>query len=173
MAQNDSTSPPTILVVMGVTGTGKSTVAGMLAGQLGWELREGDDLHPPANVAKMSKGIPLTDEDRMPWLDIIAAWIDDQTAANKPGIVTCSALKRIYRDRLRRPNVIFVHLTGSPELIASRMAKRLDHFMPTTLLESQLATLEPPGPDENVITVNLSGQPSDEVAEVLTQLSRR
>jgi gluconokinase len=172
MAPNFSTSPPTILVVMGVTGTGKSTVAGLLAGHLGWELQEGDDLHPEANVAKMSKGIPLTDEDRMPWLDIIAAWIDAQGAAGEPGIVTCSALKRSYRDRLRRPNVVFVHLTGSPELIASRMAKRLDHFMPTTLLTSQLDLLEPPGPDENVITVNLSGQPTEEVAHVLHELGR-
>ena len=172
MAPKFSTSPPTVLVVMGVTGTGKSTIAGLLAGHLGWELQEGDDLHPEANVEKMSRGIPLTDEDRMPWLDIIAAWIDGQAAKNEPGIVTCSALKRIYRDRLRRPNVIFVHLSGSHELIASRMAKRLDHFMPTTLLQSQLDILEPPGPDENVITVNLSGQPSEEVAEVLYELGR-
>jgi gluconokinase len=172
MAPNYSTSPPTVLVVMGVTGTGKSTIAGLLAGHLGWTLQEGDDLHPEANVEKMSHGIPLTDADRMPWLDIIAAWIDGQGAKNEPGIVTCSALKRIYRDRLRRPNVIFVHLSGSHELIASRMAKRLDHFMPTTLLQSQLDILEPPGPDENVITVNLSGQPSEEVAEVLYELGR-
>jgi len=93
-----------ILVVMGVAGTGKSTVAGMLAGRLNWALEEGDDLHPAANVAKMSAGIPLNDEDRWPWLDAIAAWINNQTIRGEPGIVTCSALKRSYRDRLRGPS---------------------------------------------------------------------
>ena len=171
-----STSPsgaiPPVLVVMGVSGTGKSTVAGLLAGHLGWELREGDDLHPAANVEKMSAGIPLTDEDRWPWLDTIAAWIDEQAAAEEPGIVTCSALKRSYRDRLRRPNVIFVYLAGDRATIAARMTSRMGHFMPAALRDSQLATLEVPGPDENVITVNLAHGPEEEVAEILHEAGR-
>jgi gluconokinase len=172
MTEASTGATPPVLIVMGVSGTGKSTVAGMLAGHLGWELREGDDLHPAANVAKMSAGIPLTDEDRWPWLDEIVAWIDEQAAEQAPGIVTCSALRRSYRDRLRRPNVIFVHLAGEREVIAARMAARLDHFMPTGLLDSQFATLETPGPDENVITVNLAHGPSEEVAEILKALGR-
>jgi gluconokinase len=162
-----------ILVVMGVAGTGKSTVAGMLAGRLNWALEEGDDLHPAANVAKMSAGIPLNDEDRWPWLDAIAAWINNQTIRGEPGIVTCSALKRSYRDRLRGPNVIFVFLNGSREVIEARLTSRLHHFMPPGLLDSQLATLEPPGPDENVLVVNLAGTPEEEVAEVLHSLEGR
>ncbi len=165
-------SPPTVLVVMGVSGTGKSTVAGLLAGHLGWPLEEGDDLHPEANVDKMEQGIPLTDDDRWPWLDRIGEWIDAQGRANEPGIVTCSALKRSYRDRLRRPNVVFVHLSGSRETIRRRMARREDHFMPLSLLDSQLDTLETPGPDEQVITVDLGGTPQDEVAVVLHELGR-
>jgi gluconokinase len=162
-----------ILVVMGVAGTGKSTVAGMLAERLNWELQEGDDLHPAANVAKMSAGIPLDDEDRWPWLDAIAAWMNEQSARGEPGIVTCSALKRSYRDRLRGPNVIFVFLNGRRAVIEARMASRKHHFMPTALLDSQLATLEPPGPDENVLVVNLAGTPEEEVAEVLHALEGR
>ncbi len=103
-----------VLVVMGVSGSGKSTVAGILAGQLGWDLVEGDDLHPAANVAKMSAGIPLADEDRWPWLDRVAAWIRNHTATGVPGIITCSALKRSYRDKLSGDNVVFVHLTMVP-----------------------------------------------------------
>jgi gluconokinase len=159
-----------ILVVMGVAGTGKSTVAGMLSGKLGWELQEGDDLHPSANVAKMSAGTPLTDEDRWPWLDTIAAWIKGKTERGEPGIVTCSALKRSYRDRLRGPNVIFVFLNGPREVIQARMARRLDHYMPLGLLDSQLATLEPPTSDENVLRISLAGTPAEEVAEVLHAL---
>ena len=167
-----TTTAVPVLVVMGVTGTGKSTVAGLLAGHLGWELQEGDDLHPPANVTKMSEGIPLTDEDRWPWLEVVAGWIDGQIADGAPGIVTCSALKRAYRDRLRRPNVIFVHLSGTREVIASRLAARRDHFMPTTLLDSQLNTLEMPGDDEQVITVDVAATPAEQVAQVLHGLGR-
>jgi gluconokinase len=129
------TSAP-ILIVMGVAGTGKSTVAGLLAERLNWEFQEGDALHPPANVAKMSAGIPLTDDDRWPWLDAIGAWIKEKTQRGEPGILTCSALKRSYRDRLRGPNVIFVFLNGASEVIAARMARRADHFMPPALLNS-------------------------------------
>lgn len=166
------TSAP-ILVVMGVAGTGKSTVAGLLAERLNWEFQEGDALHPPANVAKMSSGIPLTDEDRWPWLDAIAAWIKEKTQRGEPGILTCSALKRSYRDRLRGPNVIFVFLNGSREVIAARMASRADHFMPPALLDSQFAALEPPTADENVLKINLAATPAEEVAEVLRALEGR
>jgi gluconokinase len=102
-----------VLVVMGVSGAGKSTIAGFLAGQLGWDPAEGDDLHPAANVAKMASGTALTDEDRWPWLERVAAWIRDHTATGIPGIITCSALKRSYRDRLSENRVVFLHLTGS------------------------------------------------------------
>jgi gluconokinase len=166
-------TPAPVLVVMGVAGTGKSTVAGMLSEQLNCELQEGDDLHPAANVAKMTAGIPLDDEDRWPWLDAIGAWIKKKAQHGEPGIVTCSALKRSYRDRLRGPNVIFVFLNGPRAVIEARMASRKHHFMPTALLDSQLATLEPPGPDENVLEVNLAGRPEEEVAEVLNTLQSR
>lgn len=166
------TSAP-MLVVMGVAGTGKSTVAGLLAERLNWEFQEGDALHPPANVAKMSSGMPLTDEDRWPWLDAIAAWIKEKSRRGEPGILTCSALKRSYRDRLRGPNVIFVFLNGSREVIAARMAGRADHFMPPALLDSQFAALEPPTADENVLEINLATTPAEEVAEVLRALEGR
>jgi len=159
-----------VLVIMGVSGSGKSTVAGILAGQLGWDLEEGDDLHPAENVAKMASGVPLTDEDRWPWLDTIASWIIEHTMAGIPGIITCSALKRIYRDRLREKNVVFVHLSGSKEQIARRLTARMNHYMPATLLDSQIATLEPPGPDENTIVVDVGRTPAEEAAEVVRRL---
>ena len=155
---------------MGVSGSGKSTVAGILAGQLGWDLEEGDDLHPPANVEKMAAGTPLTDDDRWPWLERVADWISDHTRAGLPGIIICSALKRIYRDRMRGDHVVFVHLTGSTDTISHRIAARTDHFMPTTLLDSQIATLEPPGPDENVLVIDIGRRPADEAGEIITQL---
>ena len=159
-----------VLVIMGVSGSGKSTVAGILAGQLGWDLEEGDDLHPAENVAKMASGIPLTDEDRWPWLDTIASWIIEHTMAGIPGIITCSALKKIYRDRLREKNVVFVHLAGSKEQIGRRLTARMDHYMPPSLLDSQIATLEPPGPDENTIVVDVGRTPAEEAAEVVRRL---
>ena len=148
------TGPP-ILVVMGVAGTGKSTVAGLLAERLNWELQEGDVLHPQ-EFAKMSAGIPLDDQDRWPWLDAIAAWIASKRERGEPGLVTCSALKRSYRDRLRGTNVIFVFLNGPRAVIEARIASRKGHYMPPSLLDSQLATLEPPTSDENVLPVSLS-----------------
>lgn len=150
-----------ILVVMGVAGSGKTTIARMLADRLGWRFQEGDALHPPANVAKMSAGTPLTDDDRWPWLHAIAAVIDGWRAEGASGIVTCSALKRAYRAILvgDRPDVRIVHLAGDKALIAARMAARKGHFMPTALLDSQFATLEPPGPEENAITVDISPGP--------------
>jgi gluconokinase len=162
-----------VLVIMGVSGSGKSTVAGILAGQLGWDLEEGDDLHPPANVAKMSAGTPLTDQDRWPWLDKVAEWITEHTAAGLPGIITCSALKRIYRDRMRGDHVIFVHLTGDRDTINQRISARQDHFMPPALLDTQIATLEAPAPDENVLEVNLGRPPAEEAAEIITRLALR
>lgn len=169
----DATGRPPVLVVMGVSGTGKSTVARLLAGHLGWPMEEGDDLHPEANVEKMEQGIPLTDDDRWPWLHRVAGWIDEQGRRGEPGIITCSALKRSYRDRLRRPNVVFVHLAGSREAISRLLSVRSGHFMPLSLLDSQLDTLETPGPDEHVITVELGGTPEEEVAVVLEGLARR
>jgi gluconokinase len=162
-----------VLVIMGVSGTGKSTVAGLLAGRLGWPLEEGDDLHPASNVEKMHAGIPLTDDDRWPWLDRCADWIHRQLAAGRPGIITCSALRRAYRDRLRRDDpehVVFVHLSGSRETIGNRLTARTDHFMPSSLLDSQLATLEPPDPDENALTVDVGRAAADEVDEIVERL---
>ncbi|MFI5086068.1 MAG: gluconokinase [Actinomycetales bacterium] len=159
-----------VLVIMGVSGSGKSTVAGILAGQLGWDLEEGDDLHPEHNVEKMASGQPLTDEDRWPWLDTIASWIIEHTMAGIPGIITCSALKKVYRDRLREKNVVFVHLAGSKEQISRRLTSRMDHYMPASLLDSQIATLEPPGPEENTIVVDVGRTPAEEAAEVVRRL---
>lgn len=159
-----------VLVIMGVSGSGKSTVAAILAGQLGWDFAEGDDMHPEANVAKMAAGHPLTDEDRWPWLDIVAGWIREHTDAGQPGIVTCSALKRVYRDRMRGDDVWFVHLAGSDEVITRRMSARTGHFMPPALLQSQLATLEPPGADEQTIVVDLGRSPAEEAAEIIHAL---
>ena len=169
------TEKPSVLVVMGVSGTGKSTVAGLLAGRLGWELAEGDDLHPPANVAKMASGHPLTDEDRWPWLDKVAAWIKDRVSAGKTGVITCSALKRRYRDRLRGPGVMFVHLAGAKELIAARMAALLHHFMPPGLLDSQVEALEPLETDENAIVLTLRADktPQEEADEIIRRLGLR
>src|SRR5262245_46284470 len=113
-----------VLVIMGVSGCGKSTVAGLLAGQLGWDLQEGDDLHPAQNVAKMASGQPLTDDDRRPWLDDIGTWIHNHEFAGIPGIITCSALKRAYRDRIRGPHVVFVYLAGSGDQIGHRLSAR-------------------------------------------------
>jgi gluconokinase len=159
-----------VLVVMGVSGTGKSTVAGLLAGRLSWDLEEGDDLHPAANVAKMASGHALTDEDRWPWLDRVAGWIKHELAAGRPGIITCSALKRSYRDRLRAPGVTFVYLHGTKELIAQRLAERHGHYMPQALLDSQFADLEPPGEDEDALSVDIGPPAADQVDQVVKGL---
>jgi gluconokinase len=149
------------IVVMGVAGAGKTTVARLLARRLGCALAEADDFHPPANVARMASGVPLTDEDRRPWLAAIAAWIAAQDGAGRDAVVTCSALKRAYRDVLRAasPRLLFVHLTAAPELLATRMAGRTGHFMPPSLLGSQIATLEPLDPDERGITLDAVAAP--------------
>ena len=168
--------PPPVLVVMGISGSGKSTVAGLLAGMLGWRLEEGDDLHPPENVAKMHAGIPLTDADRWPWLDRVAAWIDGQITAGQPGIVTCSALRRAYRDRLRGDHadqVVFVYLKGARDTIGRRLAARHGHFMPAALLDSQITALEPPEPDEHALVVDVGRPAAEEAAEIVERLGLR
>jgi len=161
-----------IVIVMGVSGSGKTTVAVMLAGALGVDFLEGDDLHPRSNVEKMKSGTPLTDADRLPWLQAIAQRIDDWRSQGKSGVVTCSALKRAYRRILigERPAVRLVYLKGSHELIHQRMAARHAHFMPVGLLQSQFATLEEPGADERPIVVDVAGSPPDIVAEIIRQL---
>jgi len=157
------------LIVMGVAGTGKTTVGAMLAGRLHWLYAEADDFHPAANVEKMAAGTPLTDADREPWLAAIGRWIDERAAAGEPAIVTCSGLKRAYRDRLRqdRPQVRVVFLEGSRELIARRLAARHGHFMRVEMLDSQFADLEPPEPDEGVTEVSVEPPPNEIVAAIL------
>ncbi|MEU5363593.1 gluconokinase [Streptomyces sp. NPDC005925] len=155
---------PHVVVVMGVAGTGKTTIGPLLAARLGVPYAEGDDFHPQANIAKMTAGTPLTDEDRGPWLDAIGDWAQDRSGLG--GVVSCSALKRSYRDRLRAaaPGVVFVHLTGDRSLIEERMSQRQGHFMPTALLDSQFATLQPLGRDEAGVAVEVTGRP-EEIAE--------
>ncbi|MGH8860726.1 MAG: gluconokinase [Jatrophihabitantaceae bacterium] len=155
---------------MGVSGCGKSTVAGVLAGRLGWDFGEGDDLHPPANVAKMAAGHALTDEDRRPWLERVAGWIREHTDAGRPGIITCSALKRRYRDVLRGDDVTFVHLDGAKEQIAARLAARHGHYMSASLLDSQFADLEPPGADEKTIRIDSGVSPERSADRIIAQL---
>jgi len=151
---------------MGVSGCGKTTVAAILASRLGWRFEEGDALHPQANIEKMAAGHPLTDADRWPWLAKVADWIDERLDAREDGIITCSALKRSYRDLINRggSGLIFVFLAGSKETIAARLAARRDHFMHATLLDSQLADLEEPAADEPAIRVDI-GPPAAEIAE--------
>lgn len=164
MPQNPDS--PSVAVVMGVAGAGKTTVGERLAERLDWEFAEGDRLHPPENVAKMQSGQPLTDTDRAPWLDAIAAAIDAWRARGACGVITCSALKRQYRRRIigQRRGVRLVYLDGSRRLIAARLAARRGHFMPASLLDSQFAALEPPGPDENPITISVD-QPADRIVD--------
>ena len=165
----------TIVVVMGVSGCGKSTVARALAEQEGWEMLEGDSFHPPANIAKMKAGTPLTDDDRGPWLRAIAAKEDELLAAGQSAVVACSALKRAYRDILigDRPRTVLVYLRGSYDLIAERMRARKNHFMPPALLVSQFATLEEPEPDEHPIVVDVEGSSAAVTADALARLNER
>jgi gluconokinase len=160
------------LVVMGVSGVGKSSVAAELVRRTGWVFVEGDDLHPENNRAKMASGIPLDDDDRWPWLCRVAAWIGEQEAAGRNAVVTCSALKRSYRDLLcdGHPSTRFVHLLAPPELISARITARRNHYMPPSLLESQLATLEPLQPDEPGTEVETTGDPAAVAERVLEQL---
>jgi ribose 5-phosphate isomerase A len=163
---------PPVLVIMGVSGSGKSTIAEELSARLGWPFEEGDSLHPEANIAKMHAGIPLTDADRLPWLERVAAWIDEQRGKKRPGIITCSALKRAYRKMVLgdRPEVRLVYLRGGQDLIAEHLTGRHGHFMPSELLRSQIDTLEEPEPSEDPLTVDLNAsaaQVADEVIRLL------
>lgn len=161
-----------VIVVMGVSGSGKTTVAALLAGRLNWEFEDGDWLHPEANVEKMHRGIPLTDEDRWPWLRAIAAWIDEKRREGRHGVVACSALKRRYRDVLigERRDVRLVYLKGDEALIGRRIAARHGHFMPEALLRSQFEALEEPGEDEHPIVVSVEAKPAEIVARILAAL---
>lgn len=161
-----------VVIVMGVTGSGKTTVGRALANRLGWAFDDADRLHPPRNVAKMRAGIPLDDEDRAPWLDAVAARIDSWRAAGESGIVACSALKRRYRTVIvgNRPEVRLVFLCGSRELLAARLAGRTGHFMPPALLDSQIATLEPPAPEEDAIAVSVAAPVEDIVGRIVAAL---
>ncbi len=160
-----------VVLVMGVSGSGKTTVGSLLSEKLGARFGDADAFHPAANVEKMSRGIPLTDDDRWPWLDGIAAAMSRWTAEGTDVVFACSALKRAYRDRLRagRSRFQLIHLTGDEDLIASRMQRRT-HFMPAALLRSQLATLEPPGPDEAAVTLDIAAPPDVLVEECLARL---
>jgi len=165
---------PSVLVLMGVSGCGKSTIAMMLAHRLNWIFEEGDWFHPPSNVEKMHSGVPLTDEDRWPWLHGIAAWIDATRRVGNHGTVACSALKRAYRDVLigGRPDVRLVYLKGDRDLIARRLAARDAHFMPPALLDSQFASLEEPQPDEHAIVVSIVPHPREIVEEIVKRLGK-
>jgi gluconokinase len=163
-------SAPPVIVIMGVAGSGKTSIGEMLAARLGVPFRDADEFHPASNRAKMAAGTPLTDDDRWPWLDAIGRALHD---ANASLVVTCSALKRAYRDRLRQAaarRVVFVYLTGSRATIAARMTGRRGHFMPPSLLDSQFATLEPPDPDEQAITVSVEPPLDAVVAAILAAL---
>src|ERR1700682_5528588 len=163
---------PSVVIVMGVSGSGKSTIGSLLAGRLRGEFEDGDWFHPAVNVDKMHKGIPLTDDDREPWLRSIRAWIDRTHREGGHGVIACSALKRRYRAVLigDRAQTRLVYLKGSEELIARRVATRHEHFMPPSLLHSQFVALEEPGADENPITVSIEPRPSEIVAQILSAL---
>jgi gluconokinase len=161
-----------VLVVMGVSGSGKSTIAALLANRLHWIYEDGDWLHPKSNIEKMHHGEPLTDEDRWPWLHAIADWIDGIRASGQHGIVACSALKRVYRDILvgGRRDVRLVYLKGDRDLIAQRVAARADHFMPPQLLDSQFETLEEPQADERPFVVSIAPHPREIVEAIVEEL---
>lgn len=161
--------PPRVLLLMGVAGCGKTTTGQKLARRLGWTFRDADSFHPPANIAKMTAGTPLTDDDRWPWLDAIAEWTDQCLRLNQPAVVTCSALKRAYRTRIlgHRAGVQLVYLKGSRELIADRMSRRKNHFMPTALLDSQFATLEEPRTVEHPVVVSVAMSPNRVVDRII------
>ena len=163
---------PLVLVLMGVSGCGKSTTGAALSQALGWPFRDADGFHPPANIDKMRRGIALTDEDRMPWLAAIAQWIDERRERAEPGIVSCSALKRDYRRRIigARDRVRLVYLEGDMDLIGRRLRARKHHFMPASLLESQFATLEEPRADERPVIVSVAMSPRMVVAAIVQQV---
>jgi gluconokinase len=161
-----------IVVMAGVSGSGKSTVGALLAGRLGWAFADGDAMHPAANVAKMAAGIPLTDDDRWPWLGAIAAWMDERAAAGDSGVVACSALKRVYRDVLldgRPARLVFLDIGHDTDM--TRLAARHGHFFPAKLLDSQFDDLEMPRAPENVLVVPAEGTPEELVAMIIHRLN--
>ncbi len=175
MAMSDTAAPHFLgraIVVMGVSGSGKTTVADLLAKRLGWTFVEGDRLHPPANVEKMRQEIPLTDADREPWLDRIGEELTAWRRHGLSGILTCSALKRAYRDHIRaaRPDVRFVYLKGSEAMIGARIGARHHEYMPSSLLRSQFETLEEPAPNEGVVAIEASESTDAEIAEIVASL---
>ena len=161
-----------ILIIAGPSGSGKTTVGAMLAGRLHWSFADADSFHPAANIEKMKQGHPLTDADRRPWLEAICAWMDERIAAGESVVVTCSALRRAYRAKLLagRPEARLVFLAVDREALVSHLTGRHGHFFPRALLDSQLADLEVPHGEENVIVVNLEGRPEDTVAKILKEL---
>jgi gluconokinase len=163
-----------VIVVMGVSGCGKTTVGSLLGERLGWPFADADAFHPSENVAKMRSGTPLTDADRAPWLDAIAHWIDQKRASGEHGVVACSALKRRYRARIigDRKDVRLVHLDGSYELIARRMAERPHHYMPVALLRSQFEALESPAPEEDPLVIPIEAPPGEIVERIVASLQR-
>jgi gluconokinase len=173
MATGNVPDPPLPhIVVMGVTGCGKTTITNLLADRLGWVTAEADHFHPQANLDKMAAGHPLTDEDRWPWLRRIRDWVTEMDLAGQPTVVSCSALRRAHRDVLREASgrVVFVHLSGSKEVIHDRLVRRSGHFMPPELLNSQLATLEGLGTDEEGVTLDVEAMPSELVTEAIERL---
>ena len=171
LSTNNKNDVP-LIVVMGVAGSGKSTIAAGLAEKLGVDFIEGDGLHPQANINKMASGLPLTDDDRWPWLEAIGERIDAERVAGMGVVVSCSALRQVYRECLRKKvngRVQFILLDGPRDLISKRMLGRKGHFMPAALLDSQFATLEEPGPDETPIVVSVDADPDTIVATVLTK----
>jgi gluconokinase len=167
-----SPAMPSVLVVMGVSGSGKSTIGTQLAIQLHWEFEDGDWFHPARNIDKMQAGIPLTDEDRAPWLIAIADFIDQARLSGRHAVVACSALKRRYRTVIvgNRPDVRLIYLKGSMELIGRRIAARHEHFMPQSLLQSQFDALEEPGPEEHPLVVSVEPRPREIVGKILDEL---
>jgi gluconokinase len=165
-------SAPHALIVMGVSGSGKTTIGEQLAARIGWRYEDADTFHPAANVAKMSAGHPLTDEDRWPWLRAIADEIDRASAAGERVVIGCSALRRVYRDVLvhGRSDIRIIYLEGTQALIAGRLGERKGHFMPPGLLTSQFKTLEPPAPDEHAVTVSIDAPAETIVDDILRQL---
>src|ERR1700685_477889 len=165
-------SGPMILIVAGVSGSGKTTVGAMLAARLGWRFADADEFHPAANIEKMRAGVPLTDDERWPWLQAIGAWMDERVARDESAVVTCSALKRSYRDMLLRgrPQARMVFLAADRQVLARRLAARHGHFFPQQLLGTQLADLELPQPDEHVVTIVPADDPADTVTTIIAVL---
>ena len=172
MSAASDQDPPQFVIVMGVSGSGKTTIATALAHRLGWDFAEGDDFHPAANVEKMAHGVPLTDKDRWPWLRAIGAWMDQHAREGRSAVITCSALKRAYRDLLveGRERVRFCDIDVPAQELQRRLAARTGHYMPASLLPSQLAALQPLDPDEPGVVVHAHGDPQEVVAEAFEKL---